>query len=401
MTRRSVVLAPFAALVTAAALVMPAGPAATAPPAPSEPEQASAALTPPDDEGGGVPDLTVTTVIGYLAIPWDLAFVKKKMIWTERDRERISVRMADGEIRTLAENPAGMWHSGETGLMGVVVDPNFANNRRIYTCHGYESGGTRDIRVVRWRVNGGWTIATQKVDVVTGIQIVSGRHGGCRLRFAPNGALHIGTGDAAVGTNPRDLTSLNGKTLRVRARTGAAWPGNPFLDSPNANTKLVYTYGHRNVQGLALRKSGQMWSAEHGSYRDDEVNKLKAGGDYGWHPIPGYNETVPMTDHSLPGPQVSAKWSSGEPTIATSGMAWLKGRQWGAWNGQLAVAALAGSELRLMEFGPAGALISEQTVAELDGSFGRLRAVQMGPQQTLYITTSNGSGDRILKVTPS
>jgi len=323
------------------------------------------------------------------------------MLWTERDRERISVRMASGEIRTLAENPAGMWHSGETGLMGLAVDPNFTDNRRIYTCHGYESGGTRDIRVVRWRVNGAWTTATQKVDVVTGIEIVTGRHGGCRLRFADNGALHIGTGDSAVGTNPRDLTSLNGKTLRVNARTGAAWPGNPFLDSSNANTRLVYTYGHRNVQGLALRESGQMWSAEHGSYRDDEVNKLVAGGDYGWHPIPGYNESVPMTDRSLPGRQTVAKWSSGEPTIATSGMAWLNGPKWGSWNGQLAVAALAGSELRLMKFTPGGSLVSQQTLAELDATFGRLRAVQMGPEQTLYVTTSNGSGDRVLKVTPS
>ena len=95
--------------------------------------------------------------------------------------------------------------------------------------------------------------------------------------------------------------------------------------------RKVYTYGHRNVQGMALRRGSQMWSVEHGTYRDDEVNKLKSGGNYGWNPVPGYDESKPMTDHSLPGRQIDAKWSSGQPTIATSGAAWLKGDVWGAW----------------------------------------------------------------------
>lgn len=388
--RRRVVLAPIAALLTAA-LLMPAGPAATAPSPDPRPVPPAAI--------GGAPDLTVTTVVDGLDIPWDVAFVNQKMLFTERNREKLSVRMRDGEIRTLFEAPAGMWHSGETGLMGLAVDPQFGDiNRRVYTCHGYESGSVRDIRVVRWRINRGWTTATQKADIVTGIEIVTGRHGGCRLRFDEDGALRIGTGDAAVGENPRDLTSLNGKTLRVNARTGDAWPGNPFIDDPNPNTKLVFTYGHRNVQGLALRNSGQMWSAEHGPSRDDEVNKLRAGGDYGWHPVPGYNESVPMTDHSLPGTQRDARWSSGSPTIATSGMAWITGPRWGSYQAQLAVAALAGSELRLMDFTASGELIGEQTIAELDGDFGRLRAVQMGPKNNLYVTTSNGGDDVILKI---
>ena len=108
-----------------------------------------------------------------------------------------------------------------------------------------------------------------------------------------------------------------------------------------------------------------------------------------------------MTDHSLPGRQINARWSSGSTTIATSGMAWLKGNKWGSWEGRLAVAALAGSELRLLEFSPDGQLISQLSIAEFDGDFGRLRAVQLGPNRNLFVTTSNGGGnDRVLKVKP-
>ena len=88
----------------------------------------------------------------------------------------------------------------------------------------------------------------------------------------------------------------------------------------------MWTYGHRNVQGLAQRADGSLWSVEHGSYRDDEVNRLVKGGDYGWNPVPGYDEDVPMTDQSLPGVQQEAAWwRSGTPTIATSGAAWVRG----------------------------------------------------------------------------
>jgi glucose/arabinose dehydrogenase len=294
-----------------------------------------------------------------------------------------------------------MWHGGETGLLGLAIDPNFRNNRWVYTCHGYEVSGSRDIRVVRWQINRGWTAATNVGPLITGIQIVSGRHGGCRLRFAPNGALYVGTGDAAVGTNPQDLTSLNGKTLRID-RNGDPWPRNPFISEPNTNTKKVFTYGHRNVQGLAWRPKDRMWSAEHGTWRDDEVNRLKAGGNYGWDPGPDYDESTPMTDHSLPGRQIDAKWSSGSPTIATSGMSWLRGPGWEDWQGSLAVCALAEQELRILTFGPKGTLISDYSVPEFDGDFGRIRAAQMGPGRALYVTTDNGGGnDRILKVTPS
>jgi glucose/arabinose dehydrogenase len=145
-----------------------------------------------------------------------------------------------------------------------------------------------------------------------------------------------------------------------------------------------------------------MWSAEHGPDRDDEVNRLKAGGNYGWNPGPGYDEDVPMTDHSLPGRQIDARWSSGFPTIAPSGMAFLRGNKWESWEGRVVLGCLVGQELRLIQFNASGHLVSQMTVPQFDRDFGRLRAVTIGPLHNLYITTSNGGGtDRVLQVIPS
>ena len=125
--------------------------------------------------------------------------------------------------------------------------------------------------------------------------------------------------------------------------TGAPWPGNPFHNAGNHDKRYVFTYGHRNVQGLDQRDDGTLWSVEQGSYRDDEVNRLRKGGDYGWNPVPGYNESVPMTDQGLPGKQWNAVWRSGDPTIATSGGGFVQGKDWKGLNGNFAAAALAGN----------------------------------------------------------
>ena len=148
----------------------------------------------------------------------------------------------------------------------------------------------------------------------------------------------------SAGTR-RASRSLGGKTLRLDPATGRPWPTNPWRHAKNLRKRYLFTYGHRNVQGLAQRRDGSLWSVEHGSFRDDEVNKLGAGRNFGWNPVPGYNESVPMTDHSLPGRQWSAKWRSGNPTIATSGAAFVSGSGWGSFAGTLAVGCLAGERL--------------------------------------------------------
>lgn len=345
----------------------------------------------------------VRTSVRGLDIPWDVAPLPNgAMLVTERTTRRLLLRTRNGGLRVLADAPNGTWAEGETGLMSVVADPKFRRNRRFYTCHGGFHNGQRDVRVVAWRMRAGNTGARRVQVLVRGMPVSSGRHGGCRLEIASNGALFVGTGDAALSTTPQNLRSLGGKVLRVRRFGGGPFPGNPYQDSANRNRRLVFTHGHRNVQGLSQRPGGRVWSVEHGTFRDDEVNLLVGGGDYGWKPGPGYDESAPMTDFSLPGRQRGARWSSGTPTLATSGAVWLSHPRWGRWQGRLAVASLKDESLHVMRFSRRNRFIGMVSVAELDGTHGRLRSARLDATGVLYITTSNGGGhDRVLRVVPS
>ena len=346
-----------------------------------------------------VPSLTVTTIASNLDIPWDVQSIgNDQLLVTERDRRRLLL-WDNGTVRPVTFPSSSVWSSGETGLMGLAVDPQFSSNRRFYTCQGgFRGGSTHDVRVLSWTLSADGGTATARQTLLYGIPATSGRHGGCRLLITSYGALMVGTGDATIGANPRRITSLGGKTLRMNRFTGKPWPQNPYIGSTSLNARYVTSYGHRNVQGLAQRPDGSLWSVEHGPTRDDEVNRLTNRGDYGWNPVPGYNENVPMTDQRLPGTQVAARWRSGSPTLATSGAAWVVGSQWGANNGTLAVAALKAERLLFMKFDSAGRLQLVRTPSALRG-FGRLRAVTRIPGGDLLVTTSNGGGaDRILRV---
>ncbi len=360
------------------------------------------------DGADPVPELTVSEIVTGLNIPWDLAFAPNgTMLFTERGGA-ISARLTDGTVQAVTADMSDLYVRAETGLMALVLDPSFPSNRRFYTCQSHTD---REVQVIAWTINAGYTQATRADDPLVGDipGALHGGHMGCRLRFGPQGYLWVATGDAALdGRDVQDLTSLAGKVLRVDAATGAGAPGNPFASSANAQKQRIYTYGHRNPQGLARRPgTSQMWSVEHGPQHDDEINLLNHGGNYGWDPAivdpqdSLYYEDGPMTDLTrFPNAKV-AKWSSGQDAIAASGGIFLEGAHWGAWAGRLAVASLADKTLRIFEFTAAGDLVSEVKAAELDDTYGRLRTPMMGPDGILYITTSNGAGnDKILKVVP-
>jgi glucose/arabinose dehydrogenase len=339
------------------------------------------------------PILTVRTLLNGLDIPWDMGFTSEGvLLFTERNSGRLSA-MVNGQRRTLA-TVGDMFVNSESGFMGLAVDPNFTSNRRIFICQSFRNGsGPVDVRVYQWTVPAGNTSAVRGAPIVTGIPVNQGRHNGCRPRFGPDGMLWIGTGDAAMGTSAQDLNSLGGKVLRVDPNTGNPAAGNPF------GTR-VYEYGHRNVQGLAWRPgTDQMFSVEHGPDRDDEINVLRAGANSGWDPVPSYNESVPMTDLNKFPSASRAVWSSGQPTLATSGGTFLQGAPWKSFNGALAVACLNGQQLRVFSFDGAGRLLSQVITLT---SFGRLRSAVQGPDGNLYVSTSNGSNaDQIIVVTPS
>ena len=195
-----------------------------------------------------------------------------------------------------------------------------------------------------------------------GIQATSGRHGGCRLLIGRNGSLLVAPVTPQVGTNPGNRNWLNGKVARLEQDDRQAVAEQSFIDCSNRNRRYVLTWGHRNVQGLATRGDGTVWSAKHGPDVQRRGQPARPGQGPGWNPVPvgggaGYNENIPMTDHSLPGPQRSARWRSGNPTIATSGASWVRGKQWGALNGTLAVAALRrATKVIFMRFNSDGVL---------------------------------------------
>ena len=367
------------------------GPGQAAPAKP-RPERASAAAA---------PVLQVRAIARGLNIPWDVKPVGGgRLLITERSTKRL-LTLRKGKLRRVAYAASTVWAGGETGLMGLAVDPAFRQNRRFYTCQGgHVSGGGHDVRVLAWRLGGKSRRAFLVRTLLTGLPSTSGTHGGCLLLIATNGAMFVGTGDATVGTNPRNLNSLGGKILRLNRFTGAPWQQNPWIGSASRNTRYVLTFGHRNVQGLAQRLDGSVWSVEHGPDRDDEVNRLIAGGDYGWNPVPGYNQSVPMTDQGLPGTQHNARWRSGFPTIATSGAAFVRGTQWGPYNDTLAVAALKGSRVLFIRFDAAGSF-SYVKVPPALRRYGRLRSVTSVGNGDLLVTTANGgSRDYILRIHP-
>ena len=341
--------------------------------------------------GGGTPALTTTTVVGGLDLPWDVAFTPDGTLLFTEKAGRLSA-FVGGAVRRLA-TLADVFNVGESGLTGLAVDPDFAGNRRIYTCHSWTDGTNRDVRVVAWTVDAAYTSATRVANpLFAGIPLTSGRHAGCRPRFGADGHLWVGTGDAVTGTAPQHRTSLGGKVLRVDRLTGGAAPGNPF-------GSRLFTYGHRNVQGLALRPDGQMFSVEHGTSRDDEVNLLRPGGNGGWDPVPGYDETAPMTDLAKFPDAMRPVWTSGATSLAPSGATFLTSPGWRGLAGRLVLACLRGAQLRALTIDAGGGLAGEQVI--LTGQ-GRLRAAVEGPDGSLYVPTSNGGGnDRILRVTPA
>jgi len=385
-------LAPAAPVVPAASATAPHAVVAPAPSRSSEGQQKRAPT----------PSLVVRTRVSGLDHAWDVKQIDgRRLLITERDPARLTIARRNGSTYGVRFPAARVWTSGETGLMGLEVDPRFARNDRFYTCSGWLlPDGGHDVRVNAWKLNAQRTRARLVTPLLTGLPSTSGRHGGCRLLISSDGALVVGTGDAAVGTHPQDQRSLGGKTLRLHRKSGKPWPDNPFIAAKSRTKRYVLTYGHRNVQGLAEARDGSLWTAEHGPDVDDEVNKVVAGGNYGWDPVPGYDESVPMTDQGLPGPQVAARWSSGSPTLATSGSSFVAGKKWGRYRGALAVAALKAERVLFMKFDASGR-DPRVFVPKALQRYGRLRTVTQLRNNNLLVATDGVDGQgEILLVKP-
>lgn len=340
---------------------------------PPAPQPASPGVT-------GTPKVTTNDVLAKnLRVPWGIAFLPDgSALVTERDSRKIlKLTKGPGEDGAYTASQVGMIEEadshGEGGLMGIAVSPNYAQDQAIYLYYTTET----DNRVARWSIGG------RPQPILTGIPI-SGIHNGGRLAFGPDKFLYATTGDAGSTGLAQDLNSLGGKILRMTT-DGKAAPDNPF------NTH-VWSYGHRNVQGVAWDGTGRLWASEFGQNAWDEINLIEKGKNYGWPDVEGAAGDTRFVDPVFAFPTSESSCSG----TAVGGDI-------------LAVACLRGQRLILVHLGTGGAL--SQPNHQLVKEFGRLRAVVEAPDKSLWVLTNNHDGrcnsgcdihaddDRIVRVT--
>jgi len=375
---------------------------------------------PIDPGNGSVPSLSRATLMTGLSGPWDIAFTSDgSMLSTEKCRG-LSVRFADGTVARLFTNggsalaAADLNCEGQSGALGVALDPAFATNRRVYLFMGSTLTTPRSNLVIRLVLAADLRSASQRSNIVTGIPFKhvatpnggAGVHSGGRIRFGPDGFLYVATGDNHNGPLPQSPTLLGGKVLRVTT-DGAAAPGN---NAPAGFDRRIYTYGHRNVQGLSFRPgTGQPFVGEHGPNHTDEVTALQNGANAGWDPQnrPGLNcldsycgysgtaTTMPMTDLVRFPQAMRPSWTNNGISQGIGPVEFLRGGQWGAWNGRLAVGMMGGTRLDIHELDTAGQSVGT-TPSGLPGT--RFRGLTQGPDGNLYVATDAGE---IWRVTPT
>lgn len=363
------------------------------------------------------PKLNLTVVLSGLDAPWDLGFAPDgTMFFTEKCRG-LSAHLTDGTIRRLfgtsgsAVRADDLLCQNQSGMHGVAVDPEFATNRFVYVYMTSTLSAGNTNRVVRLNVDSAVTTVSSRTDIIQNIPFKTnantwgsvGLHSGGRIRFnAADGFLYVTTGDNHNGTLPQDLTRLGGKVLRVD-RNGAAAPGN---NTPAGGDTRIFTYGHRNVQGIAFRPSPAMpFSCEHGPGHDDEVTPLVAGGNGGWDPKPeagvtcadnycGYisnkadGTPTPMTDLGKFPNAMRPSWNNRGLSEGMGPCTFLRGSQWAAWDGRLAVGIMGGQRIDILTLDADGMTTANQTVSGLPVA--RMRSVVQGLDGALYVLTDGG-----------
>jgi glucose/arabinose dehydrogenase len=342
-------------------------------------------------------DLAVETVAKGLDHPWALAFLPDgRMLVTERPG-RMRIVGAEGKLSPAVAGLPKVFAAGQGGLHDVALDRAFAQNHTIYFCYAEPVGAGARTALARARLTDEGTPRLDAVEVIFHQDgpLSSGNHFGCRIVQAPDDALFLTTGDHFITRDQaQNLANHLGKIIRIRP-DGSVPPDNPFVGKGDAKPE-IWSYGHRNAQGLALHPaSGKLWEHEHGPRGGDEINLIEKGKNYGW-PVIGYG-----IDYSGAKIHASPRKDGMEqplwywvPSIAPSGMAFYTGDLLPAWRGNLFVGALAGQLLVRLELDGDKVVREERLLRELRE---RIRDVRQGPDGALWLLTDSSSG-RLLRL---
>lgn len=393
--------------------------------------------------------LTHEIVLSDLEAPWDMAFLDDGTMFYTEKCDGLSVLMPDGSTNALlginesegyASTADDLFCEGQAGMMGVAVDPDFANNRRIYVYATSSMTAPGTNRLMRMTVSDDFTSVADRTDIVEDVPYKPlasdqpfggpGAHNGGRVRFGPDGLLYLTTGDIHGADVPQSPTLMGGKVMRMDTDGNGAEGNAP----PDGFDARVYTYGHRNIQGIAFHPaSGTPITAEHGPWHSDEITVLVNGGNAGWDPAPnkagrgdcpsgycGYEPMqmegmnryerrsyMPMTDlEAFPDAMVPI-WDNNGWSQGTSSAVFLEGDAWGDWNGAMVVGLMGigfgGTPIgqRMDVFTLDDEDLSVVDVVEMtlpDGmEAGRFRSVVLGPDGSLYAAVDEGM---IHKLTP-
>jgi glucose/arabinose dehydrogenase len=342
-------------------------------------------------------ELAADVVATGLDTVWELAWGPDGFIWmTERGGRVSRVNPQTGAVSVVGQ--IAVSEIGEGGLMGLALHPDFAMQPWVYLAHTYNaSGGVRN-RVVRSRFDG-TTLGTPEVLLadIPGSSI----HNGARLAVGPDRLLYVTTGDASDASIAQNRDALAGKVLRLTL-DGQPAPGNPF------GTR-IYSYGHRNPQGMVFATDGSLYVTEHGPSDNDEVNRIEIGRNYGWPNVHGRcdgdigaGELSFCSANNVAEPM--AIWT---PTIAPAGVAYYDHTLISAFRRSLIFATLKDATLYRLALSTNGRTV-ESTETLFVREFGRLRAVLVSPDGSIYLGTSNRDGrgtpmptdDRIIRIRP-
>jgi glucose/arabinose dehydrogenase len=340
----------------------------------------------------GTTTVTNTVLASNLDHIWELAWGPDNFLWmTERSGRISRVNPSTGQVLPLLTLP-DVTPTGESGLLGMVLHPQFATSPYVYVVYNYTEGNALKEKLVRYTYSATAGTLSDPLVLLGSIEATT-THSGSRLLILADGTLLMSTGDAQQQPEAQNMASLNGKILRMNL------DGTVPADNPVAGSR-VFTLGHRNPQGLVQLPNGRIYSSEHGPSNDDEINKIEPGRNYGWPNVEGGCSTPTETAFCAAN-NVREPLYTWTPTIAPAGLAYYDHPAIPGWRGSLLLAVLKNNQLTQLPLDATGLAIAG-TPTNFVTNFGRLRAICVSPQGKVYIGTSNGRGsaagdnDRIL-----